>query len=306
MEQSTLLWLGPTLAGMFAWGIAQGLVKKYVGEVPPARFCLFYAVAVGVVSVVLCFTFANEDRPPVLAEEGRMFLMLGLLAYVLDGIAWILYYESIVAGPISIVGTLSAAYPALTVLFARIFLSEALTTAQYVGVFAVIVGCLFLAYSPPDPKAKVVDKRWIPLAAGALLIWGINGVIIKHAYTMPNAHEGNMFLFIAIGGAVTLGVYGLLKGRGGGAGGSAGSEWVRAFLPMATMAIGGALVAYAYKKGPASLVTPISGAYPVITLAFAGFLLKERPAGVHWIGIVSIFIGLACVTSVEWLPILSG
>jgi drug/metabolite transporter (DMT)-like permease len=305
MEQNTLLWLAPTLAGMFAWGIAQGLVKKYVGEVPPARFCLFYAVAVGVVSVIVCFTFSNEDRPPVFAEEGRTFLMFGMLAYVLDGIAWILYYESIVAGPISIVGTLSAAYPALTVLFARIFLAEQLVTAQYAGVFAVIAGCLLLAYSPPDPQAKVLQKRWIPLAAGALLIWGINGVIIKYAYALPNAHEGNMFLFIAAGGALTLGVYGLIKGRSGG-GGSSSAEWTRAFIPMATMAIGGALVAFAYKKGPASLVTPISGAYPVITLAFAGFLLKERPAGLHWIGIVAIFIGLGCVTSVEWWPVVMG
>src|SRR5687767_9069237 len=124
---SSALWLAPTLAALFAWGIAQGLVKKYVGEVPPARFCLFYAVANAVVNLAF---FAYSDRPPVLAPEGQTFLMLGLLAYVMDGIAWICYYESIVSGPISIVGTLSAAYPALTVVFAAIFLKESLTIWQ--------------------------------------------------------------------------------------------------------------------------------------------------------------------------------
>lgn len=51
MEMNVFIWLGPTLGAMFAWGIAQGLVKKYVGEVPPARFCLYYAVANGLISL---------------------------------------------------------------------------------------------------------------------------------------------------------------------------------------------------------------------------------------------------------------
>lgn len=294
---SVFAWLTPTLAALFAWGIAQGLVKKYIGEVPPARFCFFYAIAIAVVSLVF-FVF-TPDRPPVLAPEGRTFMALGILAYIMDGIAWICYYESIVAGPISIVGTLSAAYPALTVLFARIFLGEQLTYAQYAGVVAVILGCLFLAYSPPDPNAKVTQKRWIPLAASALLIWGVNGVIIKYAYQFPNAHEGNLYLFIAVGGFLTLGAYGLAKGK---IASSTKTEVARAAIPMMTMALGGPLVALAIKYGQASLVTPLSGAYPVVTLAFAGIVLKERPAPLHWIGIGAVFVGLGCVTSPDWWP----
>jgi len=112
METNVFIWLGPTLGAMLAWGIAQGLVKKYIGEVPPARFCLYYAVANGLVS--LSFWYVS-DTPDVLAAENREFLIFGLLAYLLDGVAWIFYYQSIVYGPISIVGTLSAAYPAITV-----------------------------------------------------------------------------------------------------------------------------------------------------------------------------------------------
>ena len=72
-----------------------------------------------------------------------------------------------------------------------------------------------------------------------------------------------MALFIAIGAVATLGVYGVLAGatRGG-----SRAEWLRAFGPMATMALGSLLVAIAYKHGPASLVTPLAGAYPVVTL----------------------------------------
>jgi drug/metabolite transporter (DMT)-like permease len=282
---------------MFAWGIAQGLVKKYIAEVPPARFCLYYAVANAAVNILF---WASQDSPPILADEGRVFLMLGLLAYVLDGIAWIFYYQSIVHGPISIVGTLSATYPALTVIFANRFLGETLAPAQLVGVVCVMAGCLGLAWSPRTAGGKQTSARWIPLAGIAVLLWGINGTLVRQAYayygdnTANIANEANMALLIAVGGLLTLGTYGLLFGRKGAL--SAG-EWTRSFGPMATMALGGLLAAIAYKNGPASIVSPLSGAYPVVTIAFARVVLKERPTPLQWAGIASILTGFVFTTA---------
>ena len=296
MGANPFVWLIPTLAATCFWGVTQGLVKKYIGEVPPARFCLYYAVANAVVNVLF---WARQDAPPILAPEGRMFLMLGLLAYMLDGIAWIFYYQSIVYGPISIVGTMSAAYPALTVIFANRFLGETLTSFQIVGVVGVIAGCLGLAYSPPDANRKRTAARWIPLAGAALLIWGVNGTLIRYAYAWYGANEANianeanLALLIAIGGLLTLGTYGFLFGRKGA---MSGREWSRSFLPMATMALGGLMVAIAYKKGPASIVTPLSGAYPVVTLTFAWAVLKERPTPLHWVAIGAILVGFVFTT----------
>ena len=208
MEPTVIVWLAPTLAAMFFWGIAQGLVKKYVGEVPPARFCLYYAMANAVVNTGFWFVMRNylDGTPELFADENRNFLIFGLTAYILDGIAWIFYYQSIVYGPISIVGTLSAAYPAITIILARTLLKEQLTVPQYCGVLAVLLGCFALAYSPPDPSGKKTQRRWMGFAGAALLIWGLNGVIIKHAYSFPGASEGNMALFIAVGGVLTLGI----------------------------------------------------------------------------------------------------
>lgn len=289
MGSDTLLWLAPTLGAMFMWGVAQGLVKKYIGEVPPARFCLYYALANAAVSLAF---WAFHDTPPVFAPENRQFATWGLLAYVLDGIAWIFYYQSIVHGPISIVGTLSAAYPALTVIFARVFLDERLTAAQYLGVVAVIAGCLALAYSPPEDRSRQTRRRWMAYAGAAVVIWGVNATMIRYAYRFPGAHEANMALFIALGGLSTLGVYGLLFGRRG-----AGREWGRAFGPMATMSVGSLLAAIAYKKGPASIVTPLSGAYPVVTIAFAWAVLRERPGLLQWAGIILVLVGMVLTTA---------
>ena len=173
---------------MFMWGLAQGLVKKYIGEVPPARVCLFYAFANAAVSLAF---WAFHDTPPVFAPENRPFATVGLLAYTLDGIAWIFYYESIVHGPISIVGTLSAAYPALTVVLARVFLHEMLRPAQYVGVAAVIAGCLALAYTRPEANERKTQGRWMVYAGAAVVLWGLSGTLTRYAYRFPGAHEAN-------------------------------------------------------------------------------------------------------------------
>ena len=286
-----LPWLAPTLAALFAWGIAQGLVKKFIGELSAAHFCLYYAVANAILNLAF---WAMSDAPPAFAPDGREFATWGLLAYLLDGAAWIFYYRSITYGPISIVGTLSAAYPALTIIFARVFLGEELTLAQGVGVGAVLLGCMALAWSPSHSKLSS-DRRWMVLAAIALVIWGASGTLIRYSYGFPNSHEGNMALFIALGGLATLGTYGVAKGawRGG-----THAEWLRAAGPMATMALGGLLVAIAYKNGPASLVTPLAGAYPVVTLAFAWVVLKERPSALQWAGIAAVLAGMVLTTAV--------
>ena len=280
------VWLTPALAALFLYGIGQGLVKKWIAEVPPARFCLYFVAAKALVN--LGFFFANEHPAPF-APEGRAFLAAGVLAYILDGAGWILYFQSIVAGPITIVGTLSAAYPALTVIFARIFLKETLLPAQYFGVVLVILGCLGLSYAPPDPDAKVTDRRWIPLAAAALVLWGAAQTIVKFSYGLPGASEVNLALFNTIGGALTLGTFGWLKGRGGA---HSLREWTRSFLPMGMMAGGDLGVILATKSGPVSVVTPLTGAYPLVTLGFAALALKEKVSRLQWVCIAMILAGM--------------
>src|SRR5450432_2704648 len=183
-----LVWLTPAMAALFLYGIGQGLVKKWIGEVSPARFCLYYVLATSVVNLGFFFT---HDHPPLLAPNGRHFLGFGVLAYLFDGVAWILDFQSVVLGPVAIVGTLSASYPALTIVFARIFLGEALTPLQYVAVMLVIGGGIGLSYAPASADTQVTSRRWIPLSVLALICWAASNTFIKYSYSLPGASEAN-------------------------------------------------------------------------------------------------------------------
>lgn len=285
-----LLWLTPALLALLLYGLGQGFVKMWITEVPPARFCLYFAFARAV--VMLCY-FLASDHTPVFAPQGRHLLAIGVLAYALDGTAWILYFQSIISGPITIVGTLSAAYPALTIVFAHWFLGETLSAAQYVAVILVIGGCIGLAYEPAGTDSRVTGRGWIPLAFGALVLWGAAQTITKYDYGL-GATDANMSLYSVFGALLTLGVYGMLKGR---AGTHSVIEWTRSFLPMGMMAAGDLGVLIASRYGQISIVTPLTAAYPLVTLAFAALVLRERIKLFQWGCIVAILIGMYLCTS---------
>ena len=285
-----LVWLTPAIAALFLYGLGQGLVKKWIGEVTPARFCLYYVLANSIVNIGF---FLTQVHPPLMAADGRGFLTFGVLAYLFDGAAWIFYFQSIVLGPVAIVGTLSAAYPALTVLFARIFLGEQLTSLQYAAVALVIGGCIGLSYSPASDDSQVTSRRWIPLSLLALLCWGSSNTIIKYSYSLPGASEANLAICSSIGGALTLGVFGLLRGRQGA---HSLRAYIHSFVPMGMMAGGSLGLIIAAHYGPISIVTPLIGSYPVVTLLFAALVLKERITRLQYGCIAAIITGMTLVS----------
>ncbi len=279
------LWLLPALGAFFVYGIGQGLVKKWADDVPPAQFCFYLLVAKAVVN--LGFYFLGGDHPPVFAPESMAFTQVAILAYVLEGIGWVLYFESVVYGPITIVGTLSAAYPAFTVLFARIFLGEQLAGLQYLGVTLLILGCVGLSYSPSS-EGSGRNRIWILLAAAALVLWGAAQTLVKYSYGLPNSSEVSLSLLNTIGGALSLGTYALVRTRGRGL----LNRLSQSFFPMGLMALGDLFVIVASKHGPISIVTPISGAYPLVTLAFAWVVLNERLNRIQGASVVLVMIGM--------------
>lgn len=287
----TVLWLAPTLMALFAYGLGQGVVKQYSVDVGPARYCFYFFFAK---LVVYGGYFVYEGASLPFADASPEQMTTAVLAYVLEGLGWIFYYESIVAGPITIVGTLSAAYAAPTVLFAYVFLGETLAPMQYAGVALVIAGCAGVAYAPPAPGAKVTNKRWMVLAALALTCWGGWQTLVKYTYNTSSFSEPQMGIFSICGAFLTLFAYGVIRGRGQAP--AKKGDVRKSALPMGMMAGGDLGVLIATKSGPVSVVTAISGAYPLVTLAYARFVLSEQITRFQWFGIGLVLVGMVLLS----------
>lgn len=271
------MWLAPAVATLLLWGLGQGLLKQFIGDVRPARFCLYYVLARGLVNIGFYLATAAEgtQAPNVLTS----FFATGVLAYLFDGVGWILYFESIVAGPITIIGTLSAAYPALTILLAHLFLGEKLVSRQYEAAALVVLGCVGLALPTQASQFRIKANRWVPFALGAILCWASSQLCIKYAFTLPGAEERGLALCSLIGSAVTLGAYGLVRGR---TGEHSWGGWLRSFLPMGMMAGGDLGLILANRNGPVSIIAPLTAAYPAVTMAYAILALRERLSPTKW------------------------
>ncbi|UCF81605.1 MAG: DMT family transporter [Acidobacteriota bacterium] len=294
-------WLETTFLAFFLYGIGQGLLKQYVGDVSAYRFCLYAVPTYFLADAVFYLLYMPSPNP--FAAEGRQFMYYALTLCLLEGVAYVCYYESIAGGLISIVGTVSAAYPAVTVVYAYFILDETLSTKQYIGVFMVIAGCIGIAYEPSDPDQKVSKRRvlgmpvWFLQALIAALGWGIGAGMTRYAFEYTeNASEGNMALFGFIGYCLPLAVYGAYKEK----------DWkfpkrqmALAFTPLMMIAIGDVILIISYKYGLASIVTPVSGAYPALTIVYAFFVLKEKLTPLQWVFVTIIFVGMLMAPGAE-------
>ncbi|MGH9797487.1 MAG: EamA family transporter, partial [Candidatus Polarisedimenticolia bacterium] len=155
----------------------------------------------------------------------------------------------------------------------------------------VIGGCVGLSYAPSAPGSRPINPRWIPLSFLAVLMWGCSSTLLKAAYRLPGADEVNVMLFSLAGAMATLGVYGVARGRQRAV--DRGGGWLRSFLPMGMLAGGDIGFIVATRYGPVSLTTPLSGAYPIITVIFARLVLGERIGRVQAVCIAAILGGMA-------------
>ncbi len=283
-----LKWLTPTLIALFLYGFAQGLVKQFISEVEPARYVLYFFFAKSMVNLgYFIFQYRKGQYIPYSKLNFRA-IAWGIGAYFLEGIGWVCYYKSIALGPISIVGTLSAAYAAPTVIFAYIFLKEKLQPRQYAGVALVILGSAGVSYAPGSTAAGG-GNEWVILAAVALIMWGLWQTIVKHCYNSLGACDANMALYNIAGASLTTGMYGFLFG---GIGSIELSELAKSSLPMGMMAGGDLGVIIATALGPVSIVTSISGAYPIITFFYAAIVLKETLTAFQIASLIGVLIGM--------------
>ena len=103
---TTLPWLTPALMALLLYGLGQGFVKMWIGEVSAARFCLYFACARALVMVSY---------------------FLAKLAYAADlGVLIASRY-----GRISLVTPLTGAYPVVTLAFAALVLQERIALLQW-------------------------------------------------------------------------------------------------------------------------------------------------------------------------------
>jgi uncharacterized membrane protein len=284
------IWFVLAISVAFFWGISQVFAKYSTPRLGVARVALLIALVEGTMYTV-AFLIWREDVEITLAEG-----VLATASCVIGISGYLCFFESIIDGQVAIAGTISAAYPALTVLGAIAVLSETLSTVQAFGIIMIIGGVIALSYEP-DPAAKhAITKRSLTFAFLAFAAWGLWSLTSKMAVDEVGA--GNMFGFYIISSLTAPLTY----------------AWVRRVRPPTNVAqsptrlawiygvvalafnVGGAYAyTYALQEGTASLVVTTSSAYPIVTVVLAVALLKEKIHKTQVIWLAGVLIGLLLI-----------
>jgi transporter family protein len=145
-------WLGYSLLVVVLWGIV-GLFQKLGTNRISANSLLIWLM---VGYVLLLPWLLSTTRMSELTPRDTV---IGTLAGITNGLgAWCLFASLESGAKASVAIPLTALNPLLTILLAMIFLSERLTTLQWVGITIAIIAGAMISYETgeADNKAKTV------------------------------------------------------------------------------------------------------------------------------------------------------
>ncbi len=280
-----LEWLAWVLGATVIWGFGT-LYSKPGTEGLGSRM-----MGVGTVLVEgAAFALVGLALPRGALPADPLLPVAAVFAGVMGGVGYVFFFEGMRFGTVGLVGTISAACPMLTVVLSVLLLGESLDAFQVLGIALIMVCILVLAYDPK--KASVSRRAAVLLSLAGFFVWGIWGFLVKAS--VSGLGEGSLDLLLACGYFGTTAVYALLRRRPNGTKEPPTRRtWSVGLFVFLAGGLSAVALTIAYDLGPAALVAPISGTYPIIATLAAAVVLKEK---LDWrIAVALLAFGLGIV-----------
>lgn len=262
------LWLYLASGDMMAWGVGQVLVKRATDRLGAVTMILFVTLVDGVLYLGL-FLLAGQRL-----EASATTYAFAALAAAVGITGYVLYFEALLRGNVSVVATITAGSPIVTIVGALLFLGETPTAAQGVGLILLVLVILMLSYEPIGQEWKIPVA--VTLSVAILFLWGAWGLFTKVAVDSPGFGPWQILLFYSASNFVAGVPYYLWRrkrfpppdpSRGAYALGLGGFLLLMAGIVASTVAL---------SIGDASLVTAVGGCAPVVTSLIAFAILREK------------------------------
>jgi transporter family protein len=273
------------LGGMFGWGLYDffgGLFSKSIGNFKT----FFWSQLAGLVFIALLgVAFAINLNFPL-----RIIILLPV-ASILYAVAYLLFFKGFELGNVSIISATMNLWAVFTMLFAFIILGQRLSIFQLVGVLMILAGVALVSLKWGDIKNQNINllsgvKETIVAALLFGIFWIFSEVISENIGWLSTT------LFVKMGIVLFMLLFSLLIKR---------ELRVSQTNPkmMATILFAGVLEAAAVAVvnwgltiGDSILVTPISSALSIVTIAMAVIFLKEKITSLQGMGMVIVITGI--------------
>lgn len=287
-------WLFLSIVAILMYGSSMVAQKLSLNELstPSMILCLlisfpiFLTILIALIVTGEIWTIGYEHF--AYAIVGAAFGQTGYYAYI----------EAAKRGPISIVGSATASYPAMAVIVAIVFLGETMTLVQGLGVTIIMFSIIALSYvHGRSENRSSASTSYYLICIVTVLLWGFWAIFTKLAL-LGMSSIAFLAIYTVVVPPITYAYYRLnkIKIR------SIWPKWGKAVkLAIASSIVGG--FAYiveitAIDVGPAAIVFPLIASTPVTVVLLAFAFLRERLSKGEWLLVAGFVLGIILVSTV--------
>jgi drug/metabolite transporter (DMT)-like permease len=283
------------VATAVAWGSSDFLARFASRSVGSAR-ALLGMQTWGLLFVTILLIF-SRDWGHLFDGSGWQPWAWGILAGVITTSAMLALYHAFEIGKLALVGPVSASYPALTVILSLLS-GERLSLHRALGIVAALLGVILVAAGEKTStdaaaqKSKVTAGLAWAIAAAfgfAIVFWLLGIRVIPRTGAVAT-----VWLIRVTGVLITLTVvlakkipFRIKSKR------TRAQLYTMGFFDTGAFAFSN----LGMRVEQTAIVTVLGSLYGAVTVAFAAIFLKERIALLQWLGIASIFLGVALINT---------
>lgn len=277
------------LVAYLGWGVGD-IFGTIAARKLDAYSTVFWRVLLALLVFSLYIPFAYGQ----MANLTWHTLLINIAVCIAGIIGLIAFYEGLRIGNASVVGTISAAFIAVTVIMSVLFLGEKITLYQLLAIVVIFAGVILTGLDFKElreNKSPAMNKS-IWLAIVAMIFWGIYYTFIK----IPVREVGWFFpelitLLLAIPIALFMMKFKktklIIPDK---------TTWVPVLGNSLLLSISDFAYNYAVSKGMVAIVAPIAGSYPTLFVLLASLIFKDPITTQQKIGIAVTLIGIVSIS----------
>jgi drug/metabolite transporter (DMT)-like permease len=281
-------WMRFSVLAILAYGVWGAISSLASQNVSPLT--LQIVSTIGLFPVTLVLIFSKNIHVSVNRTRG---ILLAVLTGMIGGSGNLTLYQALrLGGEASVVFPLTGMYPLVTLILARLLLKEKINRIQAAGVALAMIA-IYL-FSVPQVSRGFTGWRdllstWMVYALLTLFLFGLSCITQKFTTRYISDELSTIFFTI---GFIPLAIVIWLVGSP--PWNLNAEDWVVGIAVGVLMAVGTLALFAALRRGKASIVTPMTALYPLVTVILAVAFLNDRFDAMKIVAIaIALIAGMA-------------
>lgn len=234
----------------------------------------------------MVFIVGSQNQITGIDGKTMVFLILSGLA---TGGSWLCYFKALQLGDVNKVVPIDKSSTVLTIIFAFIFLHEAINLTKVIAIILISIGTFMMIEKKPSDSKDSTRKSWLFYAIGSAVFASLTAILGKIGIADIESNLGTAIRTIVVLLMAWMMVFATEK-----------QHKIKSvpknelwFICLSGLATGASWLCYykALQDGLASVVVPIDKLSILVTIAFSYIVFHEKLSKKSGVGLAAIVTG---------------